>query len=134
MAEPMKCGGWQGSAGGCGAALRPERYGTDPPVDADTLIRCLDCGTPMCRRCAKEHFAQHVQRLRDEAIVNALHDLENEDHLQCKRRNSDEPCDVCVTCVARLKYQGAWDRVGNTPSKTAEVTVTCQCGHTQDDH
>jgi hypothetical protein len=59
MPEPMKCGGWQGSAGGCGAALRAERYGTDPPVDADTLIRCLDCGTPMCRRCAKEHFAQH---------------------------------------------------------------------------
>lgn len=119
MPESMTCGGWQGKHGGCGAALRPDRYGTDPPVDSDTMIRCLDCGTPMCPRCAKEHFRQHVQKVRDEAVVDALRDLEDEDHLQCERRNADEPCDVCVTCTARLKYQRAWDRVGDNRAKSA---------------
>lgn len=112
MPEPMTCGGWAGKTLGCGMALRTERYGTDPAVDCDTLIRCLDCGTPMCRRCAKEHFVQHVQRVKDDAVVDALRYLEDEDHLQCERRNGDEPCDVCVPCVARLKYHSALDRVG----------------------
>jgi hypothetical protein len=112
MSEPMKCGGWAGSTVGCGAALRTERYGTDPPVDHDTMIRCLDCGTPLCRRCAKEHFAGHVQQVKDEAVVDALRTLEDEDHLQCEHRNREEPCGVCATCVARLKYRRAWGRVG----------------------
>jgi hypothetical protein len=56
MSEPMTCGGWAGPTVGCGAPLRTERYGRDPAVDHDTMIRCLDCGTPMCPRCAKEHF------------------------------------------------------------------------------
>jgi hypothetical protein len=46
------------------------------------------------------------------AVVDALRDLYDEDHLQCERVNADEPCDVCVPCVARLKYQQAWDLVG----------------------
>ena len=110
MSEPMTCGGWSFPTIGCGAPLRTERYGRDPVVDHDTLIRCLDCGTPMCKRCAREHFAGHVQRVRDEAVRDALNLLEDGDHLQCERRNADEPCDVCVPCVARLKYQQACDR------------------------
>ena len=112
MSEPMTCGGWAGKSLGCGMALRTERYGTDPTVDHDTMIRCLDCGTPLCRRCAKEHFAQHIQQVKDRAVVDALRDLQDEDHLQCERLNADGPCDVCVQCTARIKYQCAWDRVG----------------------
>ena len=107
MAEPMTCGGWDGTWVGCGAALRPDRSGTDPAVDRDTLIRYLDCGTPMCPRCAKEHFKQHSQRACDDAVMGALRDLENEDHLQCERRNGDDPCEVCVPCIARAKYHDA---------------------------
>jgi hypothetical protein len=65
----------------------------------------------MCSGCAQEHFKDHRQQLIDTATVAALRDLEDEDHLQCVRRNNDEPCDVCVPCVARLKFQQAWDRV-----------------------
>jgi hypothetical protein len=49
-------------------------------VDRDTMIRCLDCGTPMCSGCAQEHFKDHRQQLIDTATVAALRDLEDEDH------------------------------------------------------
>lgn len=112
MSEPMTCGGWAGPTVGCGAPLRAERYGRDPAVDHDTMIRCLDCGTPMCPRCARDHFKEHVQQLKDRVVVDALHDLEDEDHLACEQRYRGDPCDVCVSCVARLKYQQACARVG----------------------
>lgn len=96
--------------------MRTERYGTDPPVDSDTLIRCLDCGTPLCRRCARDHFKEHVQQVKDRAVVDALHDLEDEDHLQCRQQSEDDPCEICVTCVARLKYQRACTRVEKKPA------------------
>ena len=59
-------------------------------------------------------LTESLDAVRDEGIVDAMHDLEDEDHLQCERRNADEPCDVCVPCVARLKYQQAWDRVADS--------------------
>jgi|SRR5580700_9824576 hypothetical protein len=83
MSEPMTCGGWSFPTIGCGAPLRAERYGRDPVVDHDTMIRCLDCGTPMCRRCAQEHFKDHKQQLLDAATVGALRDLEDESPADC---------------------------------------------------
>lgn len=117
MSEPMKCGGWSFPTIGCGAELRAERYGRDPVVDHDTMIRCLDCGTPMCPRCAREHFRSHIMRVRDEAVHEVLWALEDEDHLQCEHMNRDEPCNVCVPCLARVQYQTACARLGKTSTK-----------------
>jgi len=87
----------------------------------DSVTPCNDdCGLAAVLAWVDPADRQRVAKLRDvrdqRAIVDALRDLYDEDHLQCERRNADEPCDVCVPCVARMKYQRAWDAVGRSKS------------------
>jgi hypothetical protein len=73
MSEKLVCVGGE-RWGSCGIVLHWENdngfgeWGRDHAV----AIRCLDCGSLMCPRCAREHFKSDEKDRRIDALEKAL--------------------------------------------------------------
>lgn len=57
---------------GCNAKLHWE---LEWPGDPAVAIRCLDCGTVLCPRCARDHFKSDEKDRRIAELMSEIDDL-----------------------------------------------------------